>query len=250
MIKGREICDYISLFQRTWKRDDNPSVIRGQMMLELGRACTGMLGWRCGPQDRGETRWSHPYWTWLVYLVDYPQQAWNSKTVFWASCPYSYQMVKELPLIPSPVALHPFRWQTEWSFQKAKLIQSSFHWKLCSFFPLVLKLQIYFFFLFMASKASCDLGFTGSLTPPHHCAVFSQPGFFLLSAICGACLSQSPLQCLLCRKQWFFSDLPWFQSYTRLCDYRLMPESLTVLWNVSASSADDGNTRARHVTGA
>lgn len=45
----------------------------------------------------------------------------------------------------------------------------------------------------MATEASCDLGFSGSLTPPHHCAVFSQPGVFLLSAVCGACLSQSPL---------------------------------------------------------
>lgn len=53
---------------------------------------------------------------------------------------------KELYSIPSPVALHPFWWQTEWSFQKAKLIQSSFHWKLCYFFPLVLKLEIISFF--------------------------------------------------------------------------------------------------------
>lgn len=82
----------------------------------------------------------------------------------------------------------------------------------------------------MASKASCDLGFTGSLTPPHCCAGFSQPGFFLLSAICGACLSQNPLPLVFAMLEAVtFSDLPWFQSYTRLCDYRLMPASLTVL---------------------
>lgn len=65
-------------------------------------------------------------------------------------------------------------------FSESKLTQSSFHWKLCYFFPLVLKLEIYFFFLFTASTASCDLGFTGPLAPPHLRAVFSQPGCFLL----------------------------------------------------------------------
>lgn len=61
------------------------------------------------------------------------------------------------------------------------------------FLPAGLKIRNYFLFFFMATEASCDLGFSGSLTPPHHCAVFSQPGVFLLSAVCGACLSQSPL---------------------------------------------------------
>ena len=191
-MKGREIHDYISLFQRTWKRGDNPSLIWGQMGLELGRACTGMLGWRRGPQDRVETRRNHPYFMWLVYTADFPRQAWNSKTIFWASCPYSYQVVKELRLIPSPVALqpaplHPFRWQTKWSFQKAKLTQSSCHWKLCYFFPLVLNLEIYFFFLFTASKASCDLGFTGSLTA--HCRLQG----LSLAAMCS---STNPKLCL------------------------------------------------------
>ena len=178
-----------------WKWGDNPSLIWGQMGLELGRAPIGLLGWRRGPQDRVETRRNHPYFKWLVYIADFPWQAWNSKTIFWASCPYSSRTVKELRLIPSPVALqpaplHPFWWQTKWSFQKAKLTQSSFHWKLCYFFPLVLKLEIYFFFLFTASKASCDLGFTGSLTPPYLCAVFSQPGCFLLCYLWGVPLPE------------------------------------------------------------
>ena len=255
-MKGREIHDYISLFQRMWKRGDNPSLIWGQMGLELGRACTGMLGWRRGPQDRVETRRNHPYFMWLVYTADFPRQAWNSKTIFWASCPYSYRVVKELRLIPSPVALqpaplHPFRWQTKWFFQKAKLTQSSCHWKLCYFFPLVLKLEIYFLFLFTAGKASCDLGFTGSLTAPHLRAIFSQPGCFLLCYLWGVPRPRALCAlCLLCRKHCFFSDLPWFQSYTRLRDYHLTPASLTVLWNASASSADDCNTRAGHVIGA
>ena len=102
--------------------------------------------------------------------------------------------------------------------------------ELCYFFPLVLKLEIYFLFLFTAGKASCDLGFTGSLTAPHLRAIFSQPGCFLLCYLWGVPLPRALCAlCLLCRKHCFFSDLPWFQSYTHLRDYHLMPASLTVL---------------------
>lgn len=197
-----------------------------------------------------ETRRSHPSCTWLVYLADFSWQAWNSKTVFWASCPYSYWMGRRLSqflLNRSASILVADRV----IFPESETDPVILPLEALLFLPLVLKLGIYFLF-FHGYRGLLWSGLQWLAHTPHHCAVFSQPGVFLaLCCLWGIAPPKALCTlCLLCRKQWFFQTCHGFGLTLRLCDYHLMPVSLTVLWSMSPSSADDGNTRARHVTGA